>query len=537
MSRRRWPVVALVVVLLCLLLALCLTCVAAGWFLSRPGLGPGTAPSVRPANGGTLRLFSEEPRTLDPALVEDSVSAEYVVEIFGGLVTLDDQLEVVPDLAERWEVSRDGKVYTFYLRQEARFHDGSPVTAADFKYSLERACAPHTGSTVAGVYLGDIVGAQQMLSGQASEIRGVEAVDEHTVRITIDAPKAYFLAKLTYSTAFIVDRRDVERSGWLDQPNGTGPFKLVERSSERIVLQRNEQYHRQKPALEQVILAFSGGSPMSMYENGELDVVAVGPADIERVRDPANPLHADLTVVPQMDVQYLGFDVTQPPFDDVKVRQAFSLALDREKIARVVWKEMKAPAEGIVPPGMPGYERDKPLLGYDPVRARQLMAESKYRDGASFPPVTLSIGGTGTQMPPVVEAIVAMYRENLGIEIQVEQSADVLAGQPQFFSLGWIADYPDPEDFLDILFHSQSGLNHMQYSDSQADKLLEQARVEQDVQQRMQLYHAAEEMIVADAPWVPLWHSVDYVLTKPYIKGAVYASAIFPWLSQVYVEP
>jgi oligopeptide transport system substrate-binding protein len=262
----------------------------------------------------------------------------------------------------------------------------------------------------------------------------------------------------------------------------------------------------------------------------------VGPGDVERVLDPTNPLNAELSMVPQLNTQYLGFDVTQEPFDDVKVRQAFGLAVDRQKITDVVWKGMRLPAEGIVPPGMPGYEREQPLLDYDPQRARRLISESQYGDVSRFPVVTLSIGGSSVEMDRVTAAIVAMYRENLGIEIDVERSADILADRPQFFSLGWIADYPDPEDFLDILFHSSSPLNHMNYANSSVDRLLEEARVEQDPQRRMLLYTKAEELIVSDTPWVPLWHSVDYVLTKPYVRGVNYAAAIFPWLCDVYLE-
>jgi ABC-type oligopeptide transport system substrate-binding subunit len=185
---------------------------------------------------------------------------------------------------------------------------------------------------------------------------------------------------------------------------------------------------------------------------------------------------------------------------------------------------------------MPGYERDQPLLDYDPQRARRLIAESQYGDPSQFPVVTLSVGGSGVEMDRVTEAIVAMYRENLGIEIDVERSADVLSDRPQLFSLGWIADYPDPEDFLDILFHSASPLNRMNYSNSSVDRLLEAARIEQAPERRMLLYTEAEEVIVSDAPWVPLWHSVDYVLTKPYVRDVSHAAAIFPWLCDAYLE-
>jgi len=467
--------------------------------------------------------------------VEDAVSAEYVVEVFGGLVSLDAKLQVVPDLAERWDLSADGRTYTFFLRS-AQFHDGSAVTAEDFKYSLERACNPSTGSAVAGVYLGDIVGAKEMLAGESTEISGLEVIDTRTLQIHIDAPKAYFLAKLTYSTAFVLDRTNVEQANWLEKPNGTGPFRLGQHDQKQIVLLRNEHYYREVPALSKVVFTLAGGSPISMYENGELDRAVVGPADIERVLDPDNPLHADLSVVPQLDVQYLGFDVTQPPFDDVKVRQAFALAIDRQKITDVVWHGMATPAEGIVPPGMPGYSRERPLLRFDGQRARQLLAESTYGGGARLPETKLTIGGSSGQLSATIEALVAMYRENLGIEISVEQTEDVFGARPQWFSMGWIADYPDPEDFLDLLFHSRSGLNHTGYANDKVDALLEAARTEVDGARRLRVYNQVEEMIVADAPWVTLWHSVDYVLTKPYVKGAVNASAIYPWLSSVHIE-
>jgi oligopeptide transport system substrate-binding protein len=239
--------------------------------------------------------------------------------------------------------------------------------------------------------------------------------------------------------------------------------------------------------------------------------------------------------VPQLDVYYLAFDVTQPPFDDAKVRQAVSLAIDRQKLADVVLQGMARPAQGIVPPGMPDYERERSLLGFDAERARRLIEESVYADVTRLPPVTLSIGGTSGELPAHIEAIVAMLHDNLGVKLGVEQSDDVFAQQPQLFVGGWSADYPDPEDFLDILFHSESDLNRMQYSNPEVDRLLEDARIEIDPQRREKLYQQAEEAILADAPWVPLWHSVDYVLTKPYVKGVALAAAISPWLSTVYV--
>ena len=255
------------------------------------------------------------------------------------------------------------------------------------------------------------------------------------------------------------------------------------------------------------------------------------------MRDPANWLSAELSVVPQLDIYYLAFDVHEAPFDDPKVRQAFNLAVDRAKLADVVLSGMVRPAEGIVPPGMPGYEREGALLRFDPEQARRLVTESSYKDVSRMPPITLSIGGSSGELPPHVEALVAMYHDNLGVTVAVEQTENVLDGRSSFWTAGWSADYPDPENFLDILFHSRSDLNRMGYANAEVDKLLEAARVEMDTAQRMWLYAEAERAITADAPWVPLWHTADYVLAKPYVKGGSPAAAIIPWLSSVRIDP
>jgi len=201
--------------------------------------------------GGVLNLYGIDPYTLDPAVSGEMASHEYILQIFSGLVRLDDNLEPAPDIASSWQTSDDGKTYTFYLRDDARFHGGREVTASDFKYSWQRACDPATGSQTAATYLGDIVGVKEMLAGKSQEISGVKVVDDYTLQVTIDAPKAYFLSKLTYPTAFVVDRANVESvRGWWRQPNGTGPFKLKQwDEGNRLVLERNELFYGEKQHL------------------------------------------------------------------------------------------------------------------------------------------------------------------------------------------------------------------------------------------------------------------------------------------------
>lgn len=563
MPKKRWIWIPITIaVLACLLM----TCGGGFLFLWYQGEGtgflerlvpfsksqPGTNPTLeaRPPTqlGATLNLTGGAPPTLDPALTQDSTSASYIVEIFSGLVTLNQDLEVVPDIADSWELSDDDTTYTFHLRDDAKFHDGKPVTAQDFKYSIERACDPATGSVVADAYLGDIVGARARLRGEADEVSGVLVVDDHTLEITIDSPKAYFLSKLTYPTAFVVDQENVEGPAqpWTDTPNGTGPFRLAEYQSDfRIVLERNEAYYgTPKPALEQVNFMLAVGSPMTMYETGELDAVSVYPADIERVSDPSNPLSKELSTTPVLSLFYIGFNVQKPPFDDQKVRQAFNYAIDKDKYVEVVLKKMQAQAKGILPPGMPGYNENLKGYPYDPEKARQLITESQYGDASKLPQITLNISGGGGAADKQVQAIVDMYKQNLGVDIAVQQTDwatylwDLRAHRYQMFGLtaGWIADYPDPQDFLDILFHSESRNNDTRYSNPEVDSLLEEAQGEQDFEKRMELYQQAEQIIMDDAPIVPLTHDADYWLTKPYVEGMIYPPVIIPKLKYVSIN-
>ena len=552
-SNRLWTIV--VIVLVACVATVCVAGVfGGGWWLYRQGSVEPTAKTPEPVvpsgpRGTTLNLIGSDPPTLDPHLSMDATSAAYIVEIFSGLVTLSPELEVVPDIAERWEVSEDGTVYTFYLRDDAKFHDGKPVTARDFKYSFERVCDPWTGSVVADLYLGDIVGANEKLYGFVDEVSGVEVVDDHTLQITIDAPKSYFLGKLTHSTAFVVDKDNVERGGytWTDKPNGTGPFKLKEyRFGRQIVLEPNDLYYGEpKPSVEQVNFILAGGSAMTMYENGELETVPVGLNDIERVTDPANPLNKELTIVSTMSTYYLGFNVNQPPFDDVKVRQAFNYALDKQRIMDVIYKKTVPAATGVVPPTMPDYHNeDLEVLSYDPDKALELIAESKYGDVADLPEITLYTTGAGGATSRLIEAVIGMYKENLGVDVAIQQTewatflSDISQEENpyQMYSIGWIADYPDPENFLDVLFHSEKSENHMGYSNPELDELLEKARTEQDPEERLKLYQEVEQIIINDAPWVPLFYEVEYWLTKPYVKGMIYPPMIIPKLQYVSIE-
>lgn len=480
--------------------------------------------------GGVFRRLWADPPTLDPHLTTDTTSAGLVVELFSGLVALNTDLQLVPDIAERWEISDDSMMYTFYIRDNAKFHDGTNITAQDFKWSLERAVSPETASPVADTYLGDIVGVEDALEGLTSEISGVTVVDDSTLQIQIDAPKAYFLQKLTYPTAYVLQRDNVESGGrnWTDNLNGSGPFKLKEyRIGERIILERNEHYYREPANLDSVSMNLAGGQSMAMYENDEIDITGVGLFDLERVLDPNEELNKELVIAPpDFSVSYVGFNTSMPPFDDANFRKALNHAVNKELIAKEVLSELVEPAYGILPPGFPGYNEDLTGLEFDPEKARQLLEESAYADPDTRPRIVVTVPGTGGTIGLDLEVIIEMWRQELGVEVDIQQVewATYLQDLNQqkfqaYGGLGWQADYPDPQDFLDILFHTESSINHGAYSNPELDGILEEARIEPDVERRVQLYHQAEKMIVEDAAWLPLWYAGErYVLIKPHVK-------------------
>ena len=517
-------------------------------------MGESCAPSAdltfddRPPQGGTLvRLFADPP-TLDPHLMGDVTSSVIGGEVFGGLVTLSLDYQPVLDLAETCSITEDGLVYTFVLRENAKFHDGRPVTAQDVKWSIERAADPDTLSHTAETYLGDIVGVTDKLEGNASEISGVRVVDDRTIEFTIDAPKSYFLAKLSYPTAYVVDREQVTADGsWLENPNGTGPFKLATYDiGELIILERNEFYHLGPPHIESVRMILSGGSAMIMYENDEIHLTGVGLDDLPRLLEPSDPLNPQLHRSPQdFDVFYIGLNVAEPPFDDPKVRQALNYAIDLQSIAENVLDGRVSPATGVIPPGFPAHTENLRSYHYNPELARELLADSTYADAQAsgdFPRVTLTISGSfGAAIPTYLEVILEQWRQELGIEVDIQQTEwatflqDVNDKKYQMFSLGWIADYPDPQNFLDVLLHSESQSNHTNYSNPEVDRLLEEARTERDRDRRFELYNQVEQMILDDAPWVWTWFSGEgYALIKPEVSDYFLLQMSIPKYRYVY---
>ena len=522
-----------------LLVITCLLLIGCWPSPSSPSEPPNPTDDIR-----TLTLYGTDPLTLDPAISGDMNSHKYISQIFSGLLQLDDDLKPVGNIARDWQVNEAGTKYTFFLREDVKFHNGEAVGASDFKYSWERACLPSTGSQTAATYLGDIVGVSNMLNGSTDNISGVSAVDDYTLEVTIDSPKSYFLSKLTYPTSFVVDRNNVNSGNeWWRNPNGTGPFRLKSwRENERITLSRNEAHYSQPPELSQAIFKLYSGVPMNLYEKGEIDVAGVSASYIDRATDEKGPFYQQLEIYPELSFFYIGFNTEKPPFDDIDIRRAFSHAVDKESLASLVFQDMVEPAAGILPPGMPGYNKDLKGLEYDVGLAQELIGDSTYGNASNLPPITITTSGQGGNISSDLEAITYQWQQNLGVDVTVRQLEPKrflyhLGGEvDEMFFLGWIADYPHPQDFLDVLFHTGSDNNYGGYSNTEVDSLLNMANTEMDYEKSMEMYQEAEQILVDDAACLPLWFGQNYILVKPYVEGYELNPLGMPSLGRTSVE-
>lgn len=495
-----------------------------------------------------LQGFDPAVEGLDPARTEGS-AAGYVGLLYRGLVRLGPDLQVMPDLAGDWTVSEDGTVYTFTLRDNIAFFDGEPITADDVVYSWERATDPETESRTASTYLGDIVGVREKLAGEADSISGVRAIDERTVEVTLDGAKPFFLAKLTYPTSYIVDEGSVDAAddSWVFEPNSSGPYGIKEYTEgEALIFERNEGYHT--PALTEnvVYLVAPAGSPVSLYEAGEIDVVYLGGETAAEVRRPSDERHSEWVSTTSLCTTLLQVNNSLPPFDDLLVRQAFAQAVDKEMVGEIVSEGTNVIAQTILPPAMPGYSADLAadidgLLGFDPEAARASLAASSYAD--SLPPVTILAAGFGDSERDDLNAIVTNWQEILGAEVNIEfldpiNFDDLIEEVPgHLVSYGWCADYPDPENFLDLLYYSESDFNQAGYNNPEVDALLEEARSEGDPAVRLELYQELERLMLEDVAAIPLQHNVTDALVKPQVEGFVLLPIGAPIVDLLAVVP
>ncbi len=494
-----------------------------------------------------LRLAGSEPSTLDPVHVRDTSAAGYVTEIFAGLTRIGPDLTPEPDLAESWNVSGDGLTYTFHLRPQAAFHDGRPLTSDDVVWSWRRALDPATQSLAAPSVLGAIEGAAEFAAGEADEISGVRAAGPRQLEVTLTSPSPIFTSFLAYGPSMVVDRRTVTAEGdWWRRPNGSGPYELLAwRAHELLRLHRaaTVPWRPGGPARAD-FLQLDPGEGMLRYENGELDFVAVGGANVQRFRDPREPRHSELRSTPDLAIQYVGFNTALPPFDDVHVRRALALAVDRERIARVTLRGTEREAHGMIPPGLGGHRPSFRGLSFDPAAARAELARSSYGSASRLPPLAMTVPGRGVVAGGIVQSIVQPWRRELGVDVTVElrefnEFVTVLddpVHELQLFLLGWAADVPDAIDFTERLFGADQADNSMRLNDPIVEALLARARRAGDDWERLAAYRRLEDWVTQRAVVVPLFFPVTHELVQPWVQGYHGLPMTREWLTDLTID-
>lgn len=501
---------------------------------------PARAPGAE--RGGVLRLAApDDVPTLDPAIGYDSRSMTWEQHLFETLVTYDDESRLVPALAERWEVAADGRLYRFTLPAGVTFSDGTPLTAADAVGSLERVLDPKTRSQGAEYYRG-IQGAAEYAQGSAPHVAGLRAPDPTTLEIELAEPDPLFLHKMALLFAAVVPAAYARRLGddFTDHPIGSGPFVLREwRRGERLVLARNPRYRRaDRPYLDGIVELSGVNSELAWLQflSDELDVSGIPPADFPSIlRAAPADRPGDLVKGVTLWTSYIGLNCQMPPLDDRRVRQALNYAVNKADVIALL-NGRGVPATGIVPPGMPGYVATTAGYPYDPARARALLREAG--QGGGF---TTELWTQGSDLDLKIGQKVQRDLAEVGVTMEIKQvswsSFLEAIRQPKtvpLFDLGWSADFPDPSNFLDVLFNSArwEDNNHSFYANPAFDRMLERARPLLDPAARNRAYAEAERVLVDDAPVILLYHPISYVM----LQRRVHGYTIHPLLPSRFVD-
>ncbi len=464
-----------------------------------------------------VAILSSEPSSYDPAVQGDIGSAAVTAQIFEGLTAIDPGLSVRPALAASWDVSDSGRRIVFHLRPGLTFSDGSPLTAADVVRSWLRLIDPGSPSPLASLVT-DVEGAEDYLRGRSRDPAsvGLRAAG-NDVEVRLSHPEAEFTSVVAGPSFGIVPAGAAP-----DGRVGSGGYVLAGTAKSEITLRANDRYWAGRPAIATVrlITSLGGRSPVDAFDKGDLDYTGIGAFDASWIAyDPDMGPH--LRAVPSLSVQYLGFDVRQRPFDDVRVRRAFALAVDWPRLVRLASTGDDLPATSMVPPGVPGRSERDFGQHADLEQARQLLADAGYPQGRGFPGVTYLSGGTG-----IDEGIIRQLHDNLGIAVRYETMdfgpyfTRLAQDPPAIWSLGWTADYLGPNDFLGVLLGSRASNNYGHWNSAAFDEAITDAGAATDPAVARAAYDRAEEIVHAEVPVVPISYGSGWALSRDGLNGA-----------------
>ena len=478
-----------------------------------------------------------EPQSLDPQIATGVPEHHIISAVMEGLVLKDRKtLEPRPGVAKSWDISDDGRVYTFYLRDNARWSNGDPHTAHDYAWSWWRALQPALGNLYAYM-LFPIENAQQYYEGDISDFNkvGVKALNDRTLQVTLKYPTPYFLQLLDHYSLFPVHQATIEKFGDADQRGtrwtyegnlvGNGPFQLVDwKINRRIVVQRNPHYwDKENVSLNEIIFIPIENivTEERMFRAGQLHVTSSLPADkISVYREAKDP---ELRIAPYLGTYYYRLNVRKPQLKDPRVRRALAMTVDRQKLVDNITKGGQLPAYAMTPPGTMGYF-PKSDLKFDPQGAKKLLADAGYPNGEGFPPTEI-LYNTNEGHRKVAVALQDMWKKHLNIDIRLlNQEWKVYldsesAGQYEISRAGWIGDYVDPNNFLD-LFLCGGGNNRTGWCNEEYDRLiLDVAPSMSSHSERLEVFQQAEKILLDDMPIIPIYTYTTVQLVDSSVKN------------------
>ncbi len=502
------------------------------------GCGGGESNVAKGNRDGILHYGNgSEPQGLDPHVVTGVPENKIIRALFEGLAVKNPYtLEPEPGVAERWDISEDGTVVTFHINSRARWSNGDPMTAHDYVWSWERALNPAMGNLYAYM-LFPIVNAEAYAKGELEDFTqvGVKALDDLTLQVTLSAPTPYFIQLMDHYSTFAVHRATIEKFGeatdrftrWTRVENmvNNGPFNLKEwKLNRRISVEKSDTYwDRDKVKLNGVVFYPTENvvSEERMFRVGQLHYTGTVP--LEKI-----PVYEQMEDTPYIQAPYLGtyyflLNTNRPPLDDVRVRWALSLSIDRDKLNQTVLQKSNVPAYSITPPGTLGYNPPK-LFDYEPDKARQLLAEAGFPAGEGWPGIEL-IYNTSESHRKIAVALQQMWKDELNIEVTISNQEwkvyldNVTQMEFDIARRGWIGDYVDPNNFLD-LFLAGGGNNNTGFADPRYDEMiLKLAPRAKDREERYRIFHAAETMLMEQMPIIPVYTYTSKHLIHPSVKG------------------
>jgi ABC-type transport system substrate-binding protein len=484
------------------------------------GWPAGSADPMRAAPPDEVLILSGAPSTLDPAAQGDIGSAAVSAQLFETITALDPSLTVRPALAASWDIVDGGRRIVFHMKAGLTFSDGSPLGAADVVRSWLRVIDPARPSPLASLMV-DVQGAEERLAGTAEEDQVGLVATGNDVEVQLVRPAADFVAIVAGPTFAVVPPGFQGGPIAADTFVGSGAYVVSATPETGLTLTANERYWAGAPPIRtvQLIGDIGGRSPVAAFEDGDLDYTGISSSDAEWIRFDAT-LGPQLREVPSLSLEYLGFDTSRPPFDDVRVRRAFGLAVDWRRLVELASSD-STPANSMVPPGIPGRSDADFLPIHDADSARALLAEAGYPNGAGFPEVTFLTGGSA-----YASGMVADVKRVLGVDVRVEVMDfdtyfDRLAADPPaIWSLGWVADYPGRNDFLGVLLRSRQSNNYGRWSNAEFDAAIAEAGAATDEAAANAAYDRAEAIIQREVPVVPLAYGPGWALSREGLLGA-----------------